>query len=117
MPFYHKAGQIPDKRHTQFRRASGELYYEVVMGTRGFSGVQSILYHTHPPTKVKDVKRKGTISYDLEKQPLLQHRHFRTKGIEWEGDSITGRQYFLVNEDVQIGLCTPKEQMDYFYKN
>ncbi|GAA0374221.1 homogentisate 1,2-dioxygenase [Bacillus horti] len=117
MPFYHKLGQIPNKRHTQFRRASGELYYEEVMGTRGFSGVQSILYHLHPPTKVKEVKAKGTISYDMEAQPLLQHRHFRTKGAEWKGDPITGRQYFLANEDVQIGLCTPKENMNYFYKN
>ena len=28
MPFYHKLGKIPPKRHTQFRKPNGELYYE-----------------------------------------------------------------------------------------
>jgi homogentisate 1,2-dioxygenase len=48
MPFYHKLGSIPHKRHTQFRKPDGDLFREELMGTRGFSGIQSILYHTYP---------------------------------------------------------------------
>jgi homogentisate 1,2-dioxygenase len=44
MPFYHTLGSIPHKRHTQFRKPDGDLYREEVMGTKGFSGIQSILY-------------------------------------------------------------------------
>ena len=28
MPFYHQLGKIPPKRHTQFRKEDGSLYYE-----------------------------------------------------------------------------------------
>ena len=36
MPFYHKLGKIPPKRHTQFRKEDGSLYYEQLFGTIGF---------------------------------------------------------------------------------
>ena len=32
MPFYHKLGQIPHKRHTQFKKPDGKLYREELMG-------------------------------------------------------------------------------------
>ncbi len=38
MPSYHRLGQIPPKRHTQFRKPDGTLYYEELFGTEGFSG-------------------------------------------------------------------------------
>ena len=53
MPFYHKLGQIPHKRHTQFRKPNGELYREELMGLEGFSSIQSILYHNFIPPRVK----------------------------------------------------------------
>jgi len=37
MPVYHRLGQLPPKRHTQFRNAAGTLYTEEVMGLEGFS--------------------------------------------------------------------------------
>ena len=36
--YYHRLGDIPHKRHTQFRREDGGLYREEVMGLEGFSG-------------------------------------------------------------------------------
>ncbi|MGK0363905.1 MAG: homogentisate 1,2-dioxygenase, partial [Saprospiraceae bacterium] len=55
MPVYHKLGKIPQKRHTQFRQANGELYNEQLFGTIGFDGMSSLLYHTHRPTMVKSI--------------------------------------------------------------
>ena len=52
MPYYSKLGQMPRKRHTQFRRPDGALYSEEVFGTEGFVGPTSTLYHIHPPTQV-----------------------------------------------------------------
>ena len=40
MPFYHRLGELPHKRHTQFRQPDGSLYKEQVMGTRGFEGIE-----------------------------------------------------------------------------
>ena len=36
MPFYHKLGKIPPKRHTQGRKKDGKLYYEQLFGTIWF---------------------------------------------------------------------------------
>ena len=44
MPFYHKLGEIPHKRHTQFKKQNGKLYREELMGLEGFSSLQSILF-------------------------------------------------------------------------
>ncbi|MFI5144608.1 MAG: homogentisate 1,2-dioxygenase, partial [Ignavibacteria bacterium] len=55
MPHYIKLGKISQKRHTQFRKPDGSLYSEQVVGTKGFSGISSILYHINPPTKVKKI--------------------------------------------------------------
>ena len=52
MPYYFKLGQLPPKRHIQFRRPDGALYSEEVFGTEGFVGPTSTLYHIHPPTQV-----------------------------------------------------------------
>ena len=48
MSYYCKRGTVPHKRHTQFRQPDGTLYHEELMGTRGFSGIQSLLYHLRP---------------------------------------------------------------------
>jgi hypothetical protein len=48
MAFYHRLGQIPRKRHTQFRQPDGTLYSEQLVGTLGFHGVSSLAL-PHPP--------------------------------------------------------------------
>ena len=52
MPHYHKAGTIPHKRHTQFRKPDGSLYSEQLFSTEGFSNDYSLLYHTYAPTLI-----------------------------------------------------------------
>ena len=52
---YHSLGQIPQKRHTQFRKADGSLYSEQLFSTEGFSDLYSILYHNHPPTMITQI--------------------------------------------------------------
>ena len=55
MPFYHKLGQIPHKRHTVFRQPDGSIYHEQLFGTIGFDGMSALLYHVQPPTVVKSI--------------------------------------------------------------
>ena len=59
MPFYHSLGNIPKKRHIQFRKADGGLYREEVMGLEGFASIQSVLYHHFLPPRVKEVELLG----------------------------------------------------------
>ena len=55
MSYYYQLGKIPHKRHTQFRQPDGSLYHEELISTLGFSGIQSLLYHLHPPTQVERI--------------------------------------------------------------
>ena len=117
MPFYHKLGTLPHKRHTQFRKSDGSLYSEQVMGTKGFSGIQSILYHTYPPTAILEVEDLGPREVHFEEPGALRHRHIRTAQLTTSGDPIGGRQVILANSDVRLAVVAPTEAQDYFYRN
>ncbi|MBI4498512.1 MAG: homogentisate 1,2-dioxygenase [Chloroflexi bacterium] len=116
---YHALGNLPRKRHLQFRKPDGSLFYEEVFGTQGFSGVYSILYHHHMPPRVTRMEKLA----DLRREPWAPaedvHRHhlFRTREAPQGGDPITGRQVVLYNQDVSIAIARPTEPMDYFYRN
>ncbi|MBD1371704.1 homogentisate 1,2-dioxygenase [Hazenella sp. IB182357] len=117
MPFYQRRGQIPPKRHTQFKKQDGSLYAEEVMGTKGFSGMQSILYHVYPPTQIKPAVYLGDWNPECEETGVNQHRHFLTFTQEIKGDPISGRFHQLINDDVAIATVRPSEEMDYFFRN
>jgi homogentisate 1,2-dioxygenase len=117
MPYYVARGEIPHKRHTQFRQPDGTLYKEEVFGTKGFSGIQSILYHVFPPTAVRRVEGPVPVEYVAEEPGPLRHRHFWTTRLTASGDPIAARQYLLGNEDVLIGTCVATDSMADFYKN
>ncbi|HEY1014915.1 MAG TPA: homogentisate 1,2-dioxygenase [Herpetosiphonaceae bacterium] len=117
MPFYHKLGTIPHKRHVQFRRPDGSLYREQVMGTKGFSGIESILYHNYPPTAILAVEDLGLVETPLEEPGALRHRHFKTSQMTTGGDPISGRRMLLANSDVRMGIVMPTEEQRYFYRN
>src|SRR5690349_7275818 len=105
MPRYVKLGQIPRKRHTQFRKPDGSLYAEQVFGTKGFSGIASILYHAHPPTQVADFEPLHDLRPDTLAEEPLRHHHIKTQNFAPCGDPISGRTPLLVNDDVALGLC------------
>lgn len=117
MSFYHRMGEVPHKRHVTFYKPDGTLYREQVMGTKGFSGIQSILYHHNPPTQVRATKKFADRTIEYVKQEHLKHQHFLTFDLPPGGDPVTGRQYLLGNNDVVMGVCIPTEPMDYFYRN
>jgi homogentisate 1,2-dioxygenase len=49
---YYKLGEIPHKRHTQFRKTDGSLFHEQLFSTEGFHSVYSLLYHHNAPTQI-----------------------------------------------------------------
>lgn len=115
--YYHKLGTIPPKRHTQFRRQDGRLYTEELFGAEGFSGASSLLYHHHEPTQVIKVSQGQEMAPQIWKEALLRHHHLVSKDVKPKGDPISGRRWLLVNDDVHIGVCIPKEPMEYLYRN
>lgn len=118
MPYYHKAGKFPEKRHIQFRKPNGELYSEELVSTEGFSSIYSLVYHCHPPTLVKhigepiDVAPKAAISNNM------QNRSFITFKTEAKDDFLESRVIQLYNSDLYMAVAAPRKSMsDYFYKN
>ncbi len=119
MPSYHHLGEIPPKRHTQFRKPDGGLYSEELFGTEGFSGNYSILYYTYPPTRVKKVERFPIEQYAHEEwdERLQRHHHMKTAHLSPAGDAVLGRQVLMYNKDVVLAVAKPTTAMDYFYRD
>lgn len=116
MTYYYKLGEMPHKRHVQFRQKDGSLYHEEVMGIHGFAGIQSILYHLRPPTRVRQVEVARPVQIDYEEQGSLRHRHFRSADIPEGGDAVRGRVPLMGNQDVVLYAVRPTEAMDYWYR-
>ena len=118
MPLYHTLGKIPAKRHTQFRKANGDLYYEQLFGTIGFDCMSSLLYHMHRPTQVQDIGA----SYDVSPKAAIAKNltSLKLKGfnVAPKDDFLDSRTTVLFNNDCHISLSAPKQSMsDYHYKN
>ena len=117
MPSYYRMGEVPHKRHTQFRRPDGGLYAEELFGEEGFSGNYSLLYHQYPPTRVTRIERYGAAGNEEWPQETHRHHHFKTAGVDAGGDAVSGRTPLMYNGDCSIGVVRPTEKMDYFYRN
>ncbi len=118
MPFYHKLGNIPPKRHIQFRKPDGTLYSEQLFGTIGFDGMSTNSYHQQRPTQVKAIKKQYSVAPKIAKENSIQSYRFRGFQIKPENDYLESRKTVLTNSDCSIILAAPKQSTtDYFYKN
>ncbi len=117
MPSYHALGQLPPKRHTQFRKPDGTLYAEELFGVEGFSGCFSLLYHQFPPTRVSKIAKHSDVVSEEWHPQAHRHHHFKTAPLEPGGDPISGRRVLMFNNNVAIGVSRPTQAMNYFYRN
>lgn len=118
MPFYHKLGNIPHKRHTQFRQANGQLYQEQLFGTVGFAGMSSLLYHTHPPTMVKSLGDAMDVSPRIAVAKNMKSLNLNGFNVAPQDDFLASRVPVLTNSDCTIELAAPRQSLtSYFYKN
>ena len=118
MPYYHKLGNIPHKRHTQFRKPDGGLYSEQLFSTEGFSNDYSLLYHVHPPTQIISTDEPVNVMPTVAEEKMLKHRSFEGFKVAPVADYLKSRKPVLVNSDLHISLAAPKAgSQDYFFKN
>jgi len=105
MPYYRQIGEIPRKRHTQFRTPEGGLYAEELMGVEGFSSDSALLYHRHLPTAIVDAQVVNDHRQALTPNLPLKPRHFKTPDLSWDNaDAVTGRRVLFGNSDVVINF-------------
>lgn len=117
--FYHHLGSIPPKRHIQFRQPDGSLFHEEVVSSEGFSGIYSILYHKHPPTRIKSLGEPVPFGPKVLEKYGLRQTHLNTSKVGETGDDfLSARKVLLMNADCSMAICSPRQRkMDYFYKN
>src|SRR6185503_14026043 len=111
MPHYYKLGNIPHKRHTQFRKPDGSLYAEQLFSTEGFSDDYSLLYHCHPPTQIIKTEPQVDVSPIIAEEKMLQHRSFEGFKVHPSKDFLQSRIPVLVNNDCHIVLAAPQHSM------
>ena len=116
MPFYQQRGQLPEKRHIQFRDKDGNLYYEELISREGFSSLYSNIYHLNPPTNVTNI---GKLHKLIRKDWIDSHRHhhIRSFNLESSGDAIGSRVSLFYNNNVELHTAHVEESMDTFYRN
>jgi len=123
MPHYHTIGQVPSKRHIQFRKPDGNLYSEQLVSTEGFSAEYSIIYHNYPPTLVTKIDDAFSIAPDIAIEKNMQNRSFQGFSVMPESDYLRSRKPVLVNDDCYIILAAPEgwgsqqSGLDFFFKN
>ncbi|MBX2953603.1 MAG: homogentisate 1,2-dioxygenase [Leadbetterella sp.] len=118
MPIYHTLGKIPAKRHVQFRKPDGGLYYEQLFGTIGFDGMSTLLYQVYRPTMVKEILSETDVRPEIAVEKGIKARLLKGFEVRPEEDFLASRKALLVNKDIHIGLAAPRRSLrEYFYKN
>ena len=115
---YYSLGQVPSKRHVQFRKPDGSLYHEELFSTEGFSDLYSLLYHANAPTQIVQVGDPFSVAPTIVEDKQLKHRSLKGFNVKPEDDYLKSRTPVLVNNDCKISLAAPSKSMeDYFFKN
>ena len=113
---YASLGEMPRKRHAQFRQ-NGRLLVEEVMGYEGFSGNESILYHTGSPCRISEIGELRAIEWPVWRPGAHVHRLADLRAVEPSGDPVSGRRVLMFNNDLEVSVCKPREGREGFYRN
>lgn len=111
MSYYRRLGDVPAKRHTVHRGADGERLLEELMGTAGFAGASSLLYHRSSPSALLEVDAVDDGRAPLEAAHPLVPVHLRTRDLPASAstDLVGARQVLAGNRDVLITVATASD--------
>ncbi len=119
MTYYRRVGQVPPKRHTQFRAPDGRLYSEELMGEEGFASDASLLYHREIPSAIVASRPwqlpdlATTPNHPLRPIHLRLHELFPPDTIAGT-DVVQGRRLVLANADVRISYAVADTPSPYY---
>ena len=119
MPYYRSIGDVPRKRHT-IHHVDGNMVFEELMGTEGFSGISSLLYHRHSPSAIVRIEPVEVPAATFRPNMPLRPHHLRTgrldRGAHGPGDPVLGRHPLLGNDAVSVSFVTATQSSG-LYRN
>jgi len=116
MPFYQNNGQIPSKRHIQFKNKEGQLFWEELISREGFSNIYSNVYHKNPPTSIKSIGEFKEVEL-IPKNAKHRHRHIITSKLKSDGNAISSRIPLFFNSEITISKAHVNNSMVSLYRN
>ena len=116
MAFYKTLGEIPNKRHTQFRDGQKNLYWEELVSRNGFSGIYSNLYHLNPPMNIIKIGSFKKIELSTA-NVSYRHHHMKTSKLKKNGTFISSRVPLFFNSELVIYKAHVDKSMSELYKN
>jgi len=118
MTYYRRLGEVPAKRHSQFRNPDGKLYAEELVGVEGFFNESSLLYHEHTPNALvaaEMVDVPALTATTATHTPLLPRRlQTHDLAVDPGADAVTGRRLLLANDDVRISYAVTRDPSPLF---
>ncbi|MEO6628297.1 MAG: homogentisate 1,2-dioxygenase [Aquihabitans sp.] len=110
MTHYRRVGRVPPKRHTVARDDAGNRLLEELMGSEGFSGSSSLLYHRASPSALVSIDALHDGREPLVANHPVTPMHVRTQELtDSERDApgqdlVGGRAVVAGNDDVVIAV-------------
>jgi homogentisate 1,2-dioxygenase len=104
VPHYRRVGDVPHKRHT-LHQHEGSVAFEELMGTEGFSGASTLLYHRRSPSAIVRIEPVETRDPCWHANQPLRPHHLRPRELVDQfdrPDAVGARQLLLGNDDVEI---------------
>ena len=116
MPPYRRIGEVPAKRHVRVPGPDGGYLAEELMGTAGFSGASSLLYHRRSPSALVGVEPVDDDRAATRPDHPLVPRHLRTTELAVGGDPVRNRHVLLANAEVAVAVVHADRTSD-LYRN
>jgi homogentisate 1,2-dioxygenase len=98
-------GEVPPKRHVRIPSDDGGWLAEELMGTTGFAGGSSLLYHRRSPSAMDAAEPAASERSPCSPDETLLPRHLRTTDLPAGGDPVSGRHVLLANDDVTVAVA------------
>ena len=116
MTYYRRVGDVPRKRHSQFRDEMGRLFTEELVGEQGFFYASSLLYHRNLPSVLLAAEPVPVPALESEPVPNLPlvPRKFQTHTLETSGDAVRSRLTIVQNEDLRISYAVANQSSPLF---
>jgi homogentisate 1,2-dioxygenase len=117
VPYYQRAGTLPQKHFTTLRSNDGAMYHEELFTSLGFAAETALLYRLRSPSSAISITAADRLELVKDDAASLQNFQFELDGYRGKGDYVESRRPIFFNSDIVFSIATPDRSMEGFYRN